>query len=218
MRFRFRLLYTASILASAFGLWLSAAPLSSQTQASKPPALPKGTAQLKPMYLPHKIFQPDKWWVYEGADDDRPDAYAVEQSGTVTLGGRVTLNHGAVVKYLVNTYADEKQAHAAFLQFAPKKIALRNIHREIHALKQGNEGADSVETIYENGQELKILRQTFVRYGKYVVEIGGKSDMRAFGERPASGQRPWMSDPVYRQAREAALAKWSAYRTLLSAK
>lgn len=201
---------TALIGATSVAVW---------AQAPKPPlpVLPKGVKQLNAMYIDQKLFEPDKWWRYESADDDRPSAYAVEQESTVSIGGRAIRNVGANVKYKVHEFPDESAASRAFAGFVPRSISTSAVRRDLKRLRKGAEAVDIEETAFDPSHKpTRIMRDLFVRYDRYVVEVYASSDLRAFGPRPASGERPWMCDPIYTRVREAALKKWDRYRELVS--
>ena len=196
----------------------ASSPVAPQTPRPARPdeKLPAGAPQFHAMYLDHTLFQPDKMWTYEGADDDRPDAHNVEQNSFVRLGNRIVGSHGALVSYVVDSYADAKTAHAAFVRRVPKPLARPVALRVNRRLRAGDEGVESILTSTQEREAVRILRQSFFRFGRYVIEIGGEADMRAPVDRPAQGERPWMCEPVYAQVRAAALDKWSHYKTVLT--
>lgn len=182
----------------------------------KPPPMPKGARQLKPMYIDPRLFAPDKWWKYEGHDDDRPDAYGVEQNGAVSIGGRLQQNHGANVFYRASEFATGAKAHEAMRDRVRRLRGSRGTAGSVAPYRRGDEALLFRRiTPDKEGKPAYFASVALVRYGRYVVEIAGASDMKAFGPRPQTGERPWMCEPVFNSVLKAALAKWDRHRALL---
>lgn len=183
------------------------------------PSVPKGARQLRPMFLDKKLFTPNKFWEYEEADYDRPFGSSVEQVTTVSLGGRLTPNRGARVSYFAYTYPGVAAAHRAFLSYSASQSPQRNVARKVKSLTVtgGDEGCDIVENVVDDSQKpVRFHRQTFLRYGRYVVEITSSADLRALGPRPAQGERRWMCEPVHDGVFAAATARWARHKALLA--
>jgi hypothetical protein len=70
----------------------------------------------------------------------------------------------------------------------------------------------------DHGKILESGQETFARYGKYVVYVSSKSDMRALGPRPKTGERRWMSEPVHDRVVAVAFARWTRYKALLASR
>jgi hypothetical protein len=169
------------------------------------------------MSLDTKLFTPDKWWSYEGADEDRPTANSVQQETKVSLGGRFEVNHGAQVLYTVREFPDAKKAHGYVLESQKRitkpikhgKLALKRLHN-------GSEGVSLVLTMMANeSTPVSVERRSIVRFDKYVVLIDANANMKAIGPRPKQGARRWLSEPVYDKVFSAAMEKWSNYKALI---
>jgi len=183
------------------------------------PGTPGGEPQLKPMFIDKKLFMPDKWWKYEEADEDRVPAFSVEQTGTVSLAGHSLFDHGAQVQYRVRQFATPKIAHLVLQSLVNSSRRPRNVKRTETRLHQGDESID-VKTLLvdDHGKILESGQETFARYGKYVVYVSSKSDMRALGPRPKTGERRWMSEPVHDRVVAVAFARWTRYKALLASR
>ena len=179
--------------------------------------VPEGVPELKHMLISKALFTPDKWWQYEGPEEELPNENSVDQGGTISLGGRLIVNHGACVKYLAKPFPSEKEAHAYFLTLVPAGHLAACVHQTIKRTKNGNESFELVQTtVGPEGVATEIVRKTYARYGTFVLEIGGNSDMKAMGPRPANGERKWLCEPVYEKVRAAALARWNHYKTTVA--
>lgn len=179
--------------------------------------MPEGAKQLKPMFLDKGLFQADKWWKYEEADDDRPFAHSVEQQGSVGFGAPLEEKHGAFVRYRVLQMENAEKAHQSYGKIAAVKQTPANIQRKVRPLKNGEEGIEVRDEVKDNkGVVVRQTRAAFIRFDRYIVIVESRADMRAFGSRPRSGQRKWMSDPVFDKVLQATLERWSNYRVLLA--
>ena len=179
--------------------------------------MPKGAPQLKAMYIDSALFHPDKWWLYESYDDDRPPLYAVEEQGKMLVGEKSVISHSALVTYHVLLSRTPQEAHAQMAGMLARTRRSRNQKRTEKLLHQGDEGVEvASKLIADNNAVVDSGKETFVRYGRYLVHISGRSDLRAFGPRPKIGERRWMYEPVYDNVRAAALKRWTNYKTLLA--
>lgn len=178
---------------------------------------PKGVPQLKPMFISEKLFTPDKHWEYEEYEPEVPHVYAVGQTGKVSIGGEQILNRGALVQYLVSEFPNREIAHTKF-QHAFLQTENTNVVRRLtRPVPVGDEAVETIETDYHGTEPLRFMRVTVARYGRCVVRVIGRSDMRAFGPRPRHGERPWLSEPVYTKVLEQVLGRWKNYRSLIPA-
>jgi hypothetical protein len=187
----------------------------------KEPELPAklSVKQLLPMYVSKKLFTPNKWWVYEGHDEDRPATFGVEQSGKVSLGDRFTPNHGALITYAVQVLPNVKAASKTYKIFTRLPARGKNTRLIIQPVHAGEEGFQySILTLNNHHQGTSFDQGMIVRTGRYVVMLTGRADLKAFGPRPKSGNRQWMCEPVFNTLRAAILDKWKNYRSLLAEK
>jgi hypothetical protein len=183
------------------------------------PHTPGGEPQLKPMFLDKKLFMPDKWWKYEEADDDRPPAFSVEQTSSVSLGGRALVDHGAQVQYRVRQFPTPAIAHLVLQHMVDASRRPRNVKRTQTGLRQGDEAVHvTTKLVDDRGKMVEFGQETIARYGKFLVYVTSKSDLRALGLRPKSGERRWMSEPIHERVVAAVFARWTRYRTLLASK
>jgi hypothetical protein len=180
-----------------------------------PSVMPKGPAQLKPMYLGRSLFTPNKWWKYEGADEDRPAAYSVEQYGTVSIGGDFEPKHGAQVKYLVAVFADANKAHNFFLQRKTWRPAGKAVHRIVAQPHLGDEAFSLRDYFVVHGKGQGLARMDTVRFGRYVVMVDSTANMRDFVPKPKRGERPWLNENTHQRVLDAAVARWAHYRAIL---
>ena len=179
--------------------------------------LPKGVPQLKAMYIDSALFHPDKWWIYESFDDDRPPQYAVEEQGKMVVGEKSVISHSALVTYHVLLSRTSQEAHARMISMIDRTKRSRNQKRTEKILPLGDEGMEiGMQLISDKNVVEDSGRETFVRYGRYLVHIFGRSDLRAFGPRPQTGERRGMDEPVYDRVQAAALKRWTNYKTLLA--
>ena len=181
------------------------------------PLPPVKVPQLTPMYLDKKIFTPDHWWEYEEAEDELSSDFSVEQHGMAKFGSRTMLGRGAAVAYKVLTCPSDQAAHQAFVHFSQQGPPTPNVRRTARSLHHGDESLDRIYIQVEpSGKPHEIRRESYLRFGRYVILLSSWSDIRAFGPRPSRGERPWMSEPVYQQVYQEVLSRWTHYRTLLA--
>ncbi len=181
------------------------------------PKVPEGVKQLKAMYLDKSLFTPDKWWKYEEADDDRPYAHAVEQGSAVAFGAPLEEKHGAFIRYTVMMLDSAGKAHETFLKMSTPRKVVENVRLTVRPLRKGNESAEIITNIRDSkGAPQQHLSSAYMRFDRYLVVIDSRADMRAIGARPNSGDRKWMSEPVYNSILQAAADRWSKYKILLA--
>jgi hypothetical protein len=178
--------------------------------------IPPGAPKLTAMILDQKLFAPDHWWKYKGPSTHRPGHYVAEQQGIVSVGGSLVKNHGAQVTYRVTAHPTTAVAAAAFRSAKPKPFKSNRTQTTVKAVKLG---AEAVEVRQANidaaGATQFSAVRTVARYGRYIVDISGASDMKAFGPRPASGPRAWLHEAVYTAVRREALSRWDRAAELL---
>lgn len=177
--------------------------------------VPKGAPQLKPMYLNPRLFTPNKWWKYEGADEDRPAAYSVEQYGTVSIGGDFEPKHGAQVKYLVAMFPNAAKAHAFFLHRRGWRPPGKAVRRTVGQPRLGDEAFSLRDYFVVQGKGQGLTRMDTVRFGRYVVMVDSTANMRDFVPRPKKGERPWLNEKTHQRVLDAAVARWARYRVIL---
>ncbi len=179
---------------------------------------PKSPPQLKPMFLDKKVFTPDDRWHYEEADDDRAFGSSVEQVTGISFGSPQEPSHGAFVKYYVFTLASPEKAHGMYLKLLPKNPVPANVKRTTRGWAKADEGSEITEALLDpKGVAQQQDRIAVARYGRYVVQLLGNSDMRAPGPRPQTGERKWLSEPVFENTLQALKTRWANYKTLLAA-
>lgn len=185
--------------------------------AAKKPKLPEGAKLLKPMFLDKSLFIPAKNWKYEEADDDRPFAHSVDQTGSVAFGAPIEEKHGAFVQYKVTAFKSTAEAHQVYQRLSQVKKVVANITQKSRSLHKGNESIEITRVINDlKGTPQEYSNDSYIRYDKYLVHIESRSDMRSLGPRPASGSRKWMSEPVFEKVYTAAMDKWAKYKILLA--
>lgn len=172
---------------------------------------------LKPMFVDKALFKPDKWWEYEEPEEERPRAFSVEQKGKVAIGGRLEQNRGCLVRYRVATCDSPEKAHQYLKAVTPEAPGPPTERRVARKLKEGDEGVEvTSRRIGPKGEVVEFGRERVVRYGRYVVMVYSRSDMKAFGPVPPSGERRWMADAVYDAVVRAVSARWAKYPSLLA--
>ena len=186
-------------------------------EPKKEPKLPEGSKQLKPMFLDKTLFIPDKWWKYEEADDDRPFSHSVEQMGSVAIGATLEEKHGAFVRYRVTKFVSVEEARKAFVTMSKIKKVVSNVSQKSRPLHKGNEGVENKLLIRDlKGSPQEQFCYSYIRFDQYLVQVDSRSDMRALGPRPSTGNRKWMSEPVYESVMQAAMDRWAKYKVLLA--
>jgi hypothetical protein len=217
-------------LPTACALVLLVVAAGAQTPGKEPPAGAASAAPakgarptvrmpplLRPMFVDKSLFKPDKWWEYEEPEEERPRAYSVEQEGKVEIGGRLSQNRGCIVRYRVAMCETPGKAHALFQALLPKPPVPVSVRRSLRTLRYGDEGEEiTSRLIGEKGVTLEFGRESVVRFGRYVVTVYSRSDMKAFGPAPASGERRWMADAVYDAVVRAVMSRWARYPSLLA--
>ncbi|MCX6359433.1 MAG: hypothetical protein NT029_06500 [Armatimonadetes bacterium] len=159
-----------------------------------------------------QLGMPDKWWQYKDRAG-KPTVYVAEQNWFVSIGGELMVNSGAVVRYRGRIFKTEQEAKDAYRTQFPKPAKRGNVTLTVKPYRAGDEAKELHELALRPDRRPDWLRQeTVARYGKAVVVLSAHSNMWALGPKPASGRRRWMAEPVYERIREAALAKWAAYR------
>jgi hypothetical protein len=160
-------------------------------------------ARLRPVLLDRTLFQPDRWWRYDGSD-----LYPKTKARFVSLGRRSVLNSGARVLYGVVEYANAREAEKGIVPRDPHRG--RNVRVYRRPLKVGDGGyVVGVLTLDAKGAPQLCERRAYVRWGRFVVCVIGDSNMRAFVARPAKGERPWLHEPVFDRVFERARAVWA---------
>ncbi|MCX6359125.1 MAG: hypothetical protein NT029_04935 [Armatimonadetes bacterium] len=179
--------------------------------------LPAGNAKLSAMILDQKLFAPDHWWQYKGPSTHRPGHYVAEQQGIVSVGGSLVRNHGAQVTYRVTAHPSAAVASKAFAAVRPTAHETDRTQTTVKVVKLGSEAVEvrQANTDATGATQFSAIR-TVARYGRYVVDISGASDMKAFGPRPTSGTRAWLHEAVYATVRKAALERWDRAAELLT--
>ncbi len=195
---------------------LSAARAQSSANAAKADSARAEAAEKREsarFLLDPKLFTPDDRWVYDGSDKyDRPKARfggaIVGQKGTVSIGDNRWLNTGAFVLYQVWKHPTLKDARDAFRAATTYEKPGKFARRAERRLNAGDEGRDLTETVVnEAGEPVMFHRRTHVRFGTYLLAVTSSTDMKSFGPKPASGQRPWLSQPVFDRVLQAALKR-----------
>jgi hypothetical protein len=159
-----------------------------------------------------QLGMPDKWWQYKDRAG-KPTVYVAEQNWFVSIGGELMVNSGAVVRYRGRIFKTVQEAKDAYRTQFPKPGKKGNVTLTVKPYPAGDEAKELHELALRPDRRPDWLRQeTVVRFGKAVVVLSAHSNMWALGPKPATGRRRWMAEPVYERIREAALAKWTAYR------
>ena len=177
------------------------------------PAEPSVEPRLRPVLLDRAIFQPDHWWHYDGSDlypktKARFSAYALAQSGFVSLGRKSVMNSGARVLYGVIEYPSVADARKGVVPRDPHGGGNVRVYRR--PLKTGDGGhVVSVITLDAKGVPQLCERRAYVRWGRFVMCVIGDSNMRAFVAKPAKGERPWLHEPVFERVLEHACSAWA---------
>ncbi len=176
----------------------------------------KQQPEIKALMVSKSLFTPNKWWKYEGTNDDLPRAYAMEQYGRVSLGGRFIISKGALVSYRVLEFQNADQAHQRFLSLCMLTPA-RNVRISWTKIPDGQEGKQYRRiTLNDSGKPVTMMEGAIMRYGRFVISVAGRSDLRAFGPKPESGERKWMCEPVYENVLQAVRTKWRGSKTILA--
>ncbi len=179
--------------------------------------LPAGNAKLSAMLLDQKLFAPDQWWKYKGPSTHRPGHYVAEQQGIVSIGGSLVKNHGAQVTYRVTAHPTVTVASKAFAATRPKPHKSSRTQTSVKAVTLGSEAVEVRQANVDASGAIQFSGiRTVARYGRYVVDISGASDMKAFGPRPTSGSRAWLHEAVYAAVRREAISRWDRAAELLT--
>lgn len=176
----------------------------------------KQQPEIKALMVSKSLFTPNKWWQYEGINDDLPRAYAVEQYGRVSLGSRFTLGQGAFVSYRVLECQNAKLAHERFLSLCALNPA-KNVRISWTKVPDGQEGRQYRRyTLNSSLKPVGMMEGAIMRYGRFVIAVTGRSNLRAFGPKPKIGERKWMCEPVYENVLQSVRAKWKGSKTILA--
>jgi len=179
----------------------------------------QSTGALEQMAISKKIFTPNKWWQFEGHEEELPVLYAVEETGIVDLGGRFTVHQGAEVHYYVLKLPTPQTAHKMFLHCIKLPPLARNVKRSTQVLHDGEEGFQYMDITLDNSRNpAGCVEEAVIRYGNYLVEILGKADLKVFGPKPIKGDRQFLCEPVFNKVKSVVFNKWKSYKTLLAVK
>lgn len=167
----------------------------------------------KEMLLPVSVFAPDKWWQYRTDDDDFHMVYCVQQSGTVNMGGQNPPRMGGMVEYKALACKNEKEAKTLYSKWLPIKSKTRYLRVKTVRVIGADQGQRfDYETVDNKRVKVTSSRIAVMRYGRFLVNLKGYSNMKAMVTAPKTGERPFLSEPVFDKAYAGILGKWSRYK------